>query len=279
MVKLTAPQALCLHSIFRRLLLTALWALSLLVTPAARAGTTPILSLATEDYPPYHMQESDRVSGFVTDKVREMLARAGVAGYIKVLPWKRAYIEALRQSDHCVFSTTRTPEREKLFKWVGPLAHSDWVLYARAGHGWHFTRLEDAHPYLIGSYNGDVRDSYLHARGYRLDAAFDDPANLQKLLYGRIDLWVSDKYSANMLIRKNGLTEQIVPVFTFNRVKLYLACHRDTSTELLQRLSQALADMVKDGTAQRIERSYDSWSREESSGRGTGAADGVPIRK
>ncbi|TCP09420.1 amino acid ABC transporter substrate-binding protein (PAAT family) [Crenobacter luteus] len=217
------------------------------------------LDLATEEYPPYQMSERGFVTGFVSDKLREALGRAGLEARFDVLPWKRALQFAAARSGQCVYSTTRTPERAARFKWVGPLAQSEWVLYALAERRLSIARLEDARPYRIGSYNGDARDTYLRERGYTVETALDDLSNPQKLLSGRIDLWVTDRYSTNRFVQQNGWRDSIVPVLRFRRVDLYLACHPATPDATLQRLQAALDAMRQDGTAARIEQRYANW--------------------
>jgi hypothetical protein len=54
----------------------------------------------------------------------------------------------------CIFSTARTPERDALFKWVGPTDEAEWVLLGRADHSFQLRSLEDARPLRIGTYNG-----------------------------------------------------------------------------------------------------------------------------
>jgi polar amino acid transport system substrate-binding protein len=235
------------------------WHLLVLLLLSPLAGGTAGLMLDTEDTPPYQMQDQGRVRGFVADKVREMLNRAGLQGIIAIRPWQRAYQDAQLQSDHCVFPTTRTPEREGLFKWVGPIAFSEWTLFARADRKLRLNQLDDAKPYVIGSYNGDVRDSYLRERGFKVDTAPEDQLNPQKLLYRRIDLWVADKYGASVLLRQRGWDRDIVPVYTFRRFSLYLACNPDTPDGVLKKLGDALDRMNEDGSAAAIERRYQRW--------------------
>ena len=204
------------------------------------------------------MQEGGRVTGSATDKVREALARAATPYTIEMLPWKRAYSNALGRPDGCVYSTTRTPERERLFKWVGPTDEGEWVLLGRAGHGYHFETLDDARKLRIGTYNGDARDAYLRARGFQVDPAPNDSINPRKLMLKRIDLWAAGLRRGSPYLEKNGYGGRIVPVFTFNRVKLYLACNLAVPDATIAKLNAALEGMARDGTSRRLERKYDT---------------------
>jgi polar amino acid transport system substrate-binding protein len=204
------------------------------------------------------MLEGTRVTGSATDKVREALGRAGVAYTIEMLPWKRAYSSAMQRADGCVYSTTRTPEREKQFKWVGPTDEGEWVLFARADHRFHLESLEDARKLRIGTYNGDARDAYLRARGFLVDPAPNDSINPQKLILKRIDLWAAGLRRGSPYLEVSGYAGRIVPVLTFNRVKLYLACNPAVPDATIDKLNSAFEAMNRDGAARRIEHMYDT---------------------
>ena len=219
------------------------------------------LYITTESAAPSSMFDGEgRVVGISTDKVRAAFERAGLAYRIELLPWKRAYAAATDRADTCVYSTTRTPEREGLFKWVGPIDSAEWVLMARANRRFALRTLEDARPYRIGTYHGDARDQYLRSRGFRVDSAPNDLTNPRKLLLGRIDLWAAALRVGSPVLEQNGWAGQIVPVLVFNRADVYLACNRAVPDEWIARLNGAFAALERDGTMRRIERAYDNWS-------------------
>ncbi|MGI4842232.1 MAG: substrate-binding periplasmic protein [Janthinobacterium lividum] len=223
--------------------------------PAAR----PRLLITTETSAPSSMLEGTRVTGMATDKVREAMQRAGVDYSIELLPWKRAYLSALQRPDACVYSTSRTPEREGLFKWVGPTAVAEWVMLARADRKLTLRSLEDARGLRIGTYNGDARDAYLRARGFRVDAASEDLANAGKLLLDRIDLWAASLRTGTTILTRYGYDKKIVPLLVFNRIELYLACNPGVPDAVVARLNAAFGAMERDGTARRIEHRYENW--------------------
>jgi len=227
--------------------------------PAAQLAGS--LYIATEEAAPSSMRDAGgRVVGIATDKVRAAMARAGVTYIIETLPWKRAYAAARERADACVYSTTRTPEREALFKWVGPTDSAQWVLMARADRRMAIRTLEDARPYRIGTYYGDARDDYLRSRGFTVDTAPHDLLNPQKLLLGRIDLWAASLRRESTVLEQNGWKGKIVPVFAFSRQDVFLACNRGVPDAVIARLNAAFVALERDGTLKRIERSYDRWT-------------------
>ncbi|QOY94085.1 transporter substrate-binding domain-containing protein [Massilia sp. UMI-21] len=225
--------------------------------PAVR----PRLYLTTETSAPSSMLDGARVIGIATDKVREAMQRAGVDYRIELLPWKRAYLAAQQRPDACVYSTSRTPEREGLFKWVGPTDVGEWVMMGRADSRLKLRSLDDARGLRIGTYNGDARDAYLRGRGFRVDAANEDLANAGKLLLDRIDLWAASLRSGSTILSRYGYDKKIVPLLVFKRIELYLACNPGVPDAVVTRLNAAFDTIARDGTGRRIERGYEDWGQ------------------
>jgi polar amino acid transport system substrate-binding protein len=225
----------------------------------ALAAEAPRLQLMTENSPPISMLDGRQVIGSGTEKFREIMARTGTTYTLELLPWRRAYAFAQQQSNACLFPTTRTPEREALFKWVGPTDESEWVLLGRADRSYHVHSLEDARQLRIGTYNGDARDAYLRARGFRVDPAPNDELNARKLMLDRIDLWAVGVRRGATSLAGNGWGREIVEVLSFNRVGLYLACNTAVPGELIDKMNAALVAMGRDGTIKRIDRKYEQW--------------------
>ncbi|QGZ39800.1 polar amino acid transport system substrate-binding protein [Pseudoduganella flava] len=235
---------------------------------ATQAGPGPVpawphLTITGENTPPTSMFVDGKPAGRQTDKVHEMLDRVGVPHSIDILPWKRAYMMAQRDALTCVYSTTRTPEREKQFKWVGPMVEIDWVLMGRADRKFHLRTLEDARTLRIGTYNGDARDEYLKSRGFNVDPVQNDASNPDKLLLNRIDLWAVAARPDLDMARELGRDGQFVPVLVFNRVRLYLACNPTVPDRLVDRMNAMFDTMRRDGTFARIDRRYQDATAEK----------------
>lgn len=209
------------------------------------------LVLTTEEYPPYNMSDAQgHLVGISTEIVKILMDAAGVSYELHLYPWARAIAMARLEPDTCVFSMSRTPEREPLYQWIGPLVFNDWTLFARAG-AQHPRQLEDTQAQLIGSYQGDAIVPYLQARGYQVDVAPNDDVNPKKLLAGRIDYWATGKLIGQYRLKQQKLSG-IEAVLDFNRTEMYLACNRKLPAELVQQLNSLLNQMEKRGQIQHI---------------------------
>jgi polar amino acid transport system substrate-binding protein len=227
---------------------------------AASAGAAPPhLFMNTEHTPPSSMMVDGEVSGFATEKMRVMLQRAGIQSTFMMMPWKRAYLLAQTRNDTCVYSTTRTPEREAQFKWVGPTHANDWTLFGRADRKLKLTTIEDARGMRIGAYNGDVRGEALIADGYIVDVVQNNVSNPRKLMNERIDLWVTSMRVGTALSEEEGFAGKLVPLLTFKRTDLYLACHPSVPDAVIKNLNAILVSMNREGVSAAIERKFDYW--------------------
>jgi polar amino acid transport system substrate-binding protein len=215
------------------------------------------LRVMTEDYPPFNMQGEDgKIIGLSTEVVEELFKRAEVEYKIALMPWKRAYEDTLSTPNTALYSTTRTPERETLFKWVGPLVNNNWVFFSNSTANISITSLEDAKQYSVGGYNGSAAAEYLKAQGFsKLQLAANDTANVKKLEAGRITLWATGQYLAPYLAKREKSANP-KPVFAFQETQMSLAFNKDTSDETINKLNKILASMKADGTIEKINAKY-----------------------
>ncbi len=243
----------------RRLLL-CLTALLLSGQAGAAHAETLTLTLTTEDYPPFNIRgDSDHpISGISTDIVRELMKRAGITIDITMYPWQRALSIASSDPDSCVYSTVRTAKREPLYKWVGPLTSDDWALFAPADTKITLKTLEEARKYKLGGYQGDAAGDFLVTHKFNVDVADSDKFNPQKLIAGRIDLWIAGVRTGPFVARREGVSN-IKPVLTFGEAKdyqMYLACNKALPDATIDKLNELLKQMRADGSIMRIHAKY-----------------------
>jgi len=212
--------------------------------------------LQTDNFPPFNMgpahknfARGDEVQGIATDTVREIFKRAGI-GYNLTLrsPWDRIYNQTLTDTGHGLFSVTRTAQNEGLFKWVGPLARYESVLLAAADKHIALNSLTQAQGLEIGAQKSSGISQYLEQQGLRPIDSLSEDENLRKLLSGRLDLWATADPVWRYQAKEQG-AEGLKPVLSFRAEDLYLALHKDTPDEAVERLQSALNDVIGEGYA------------------------------
>jgi polar amino acid transport system substrate-binding protein len=230
--------------------------LSVAAAAACRAQTPPTLHILTEQYPPYNMQEvGGRITGMSTEVVREMFLRAKLPYRIELQPWIRAFNNAVLENNTCVYSTTRTDNREHQFKWIGPLVANTWVLYGGPHSPQGMTALDDARRYSLGGYSGDAESQYLIGLGFNVELTPADELNIRKLQAGRIDFWATSKQRGAYLLARLK-TSDIKLLLTFNNVFMYLACNPGVPDSTIRRLNEALTSMQHDGFNEALRKRY-----------------------
>lgn len=221
------------------------------------------LVLLTENFPPYNMAingknfaQEGNIDGIAVDIVREMLKRSGIHYSLTLrFPWDRIYKLALEKPGYGVFVTARLPEREALFKWVGPIGPDDWVLLGRSDSPISLSSLEEAKQYRVGAYKGDAIAEYLQQQGLQPITALRDQLNAKKLLAGQIDLWATGDPAGRYLAKQEGISG-LKTILRFDSAELYLALNRDTPDEVVQKLQKALDELRREGFVEDMTNSY-----------------------
>ncbi len=214
------------------------------------------LTFYTEERPPTNYAFDGVIVGSATDTIRVMLARARLRGRFEIVPWQRAISLAEHQENTCAYATKRNKERETNFRWLGPVSSAQAILYARAGSTIHLQNLTDAKRYRIGGYLGDAFAASLRDAGYTVELVDRNALNGNKLINGRIDLWIGNRATS-----ATDTFAKLIPALKLPQVDLYVACHRNISPEAMARLAGALRQMRRDGTFDTIQARYGSPSR------------------
>ncbi|MBK5353058.1 ABC transporter substrate-binding protein [Pseudomonas sp. TH41] len=242
-------------------LLLVLASASLLLINGAHAAENPDtgLVLLTENFPPYNMAKNgknfaqdENINGIAVDIVREMFKRAEITYSLTLrFPWERIYKIALEKPGYGVFVMARLPDRENLFKWVGPIGPDDWIMLARADSKISLETLDDARKYKIGAYKGDAIAETLAKQGLNPIVVLRDQDNAKKLVSGQIDLWATGDPAGRYLARQDGVTG-LKTVLRFNSAELYLALNKQVPDDVVAKLQAALDQLRKDGVVDEI---------------------------
>lgn len=239
--------------------LSALCAGLLLHLPLQGAG----LSAVTESLPPLNYESGGVVTGYATELLQAVLQTAGLKAPVALLPWARAYQGALTQANTLIYSITRTPEREALFEWIGPISPRQIFLYKlRARKDVQIRSLADAGTYRIGlvremaSSKEFVRSSGVPAG--QLDYAPTAESNTRKLLMGRVDLIVAQDWGTAFQLRALGRApDELEAVLLLDDAhSYYFALNKQSDPALIAQLRQALEKVQQSGQMEYLKNKY-----------------------
>lgn len=238
-----------------------------LATASLSGTSAQALTFLTEENVPFNYRESGNLTGLSTEVVTEMARRAGLNPAFEVLTWEDAYRRAQAKKDTCIYSTARVEIRERVFRWIGPIAVNKWAFFAREDFSKPVRSLEDARSLKVGAVERDAKVELLSANAVtNIITADNDVKNPPRLLLKRedpnhIDLWATGLYSGKGIAAR-AKVPGVKVVYVFSEQPLYLACGTQTSAAITDKLSAALEAMKKDGTLLRITADYEKRFRQ-----------------
>ncbi len=214
------------------------------------------LQLYISEYPPFCFTEDGEVKGLAVEVVQEILDDLQVDYPIHSVPWKRALKNISGSEQAALFTITRTPERESLYKWVGPITVSKLVFFSSRGSEIEIESLADARLVgRIGTAQGYSAEKYLMDQGFTnlISNAGSDKTNPTKLVKGYLDLWVSVDVVGYYLAKLEGIKpSELKIVYELKKQPKYIAFSLATSDDIVLDWQSALDHLKADGRLESI---------------------------
>jgi polar amino acid transport system substrate-binding protein len=243
----------------KRSILTAAFLSILLGTPVMAAP----YEVVTEEWAPYNYVENGQLTGMTTEIVRAIMALTGDTFEIVLLPSMRSSRVLNTRPKSILYSMFRTAEREKLYKWVGPIVEESIYPYQLANTQQPVNSLEQLqHAPQITTRSAGLIPETLEAQGFNnLDKSANSSLQLYRMLIaGRTDIIVGDTaagvayYSRQLNIAPGTLRQ--IPV-TLYRSSLYITFSLDSDDTVVAAWARALEQLRQSGELARIQRRYD----------------------
>jgi polar amino acid transport system substrate-binding protein len=236
------------------------WSLGQLV----QTGSFPKLTFMTEEWAPFNYKENGTAKGISVEILEYMLGRVNSSqgrADIEFFPWARAYLSAQRAPNTMLFSITRTPERENLFRWVGPFTSMQINVYGLKSKNIKINDVADFKKYRIGTMLEDSSETlFLQISGMSLAEVHRSPTRLQniKMLQAEhIDLYPISQVSMVNLCKANDINPNTFEkVYNLSTYSLNFALQKDTSEAIVKSLQSALDKLVQEGIVAKILHDY-----------------------
>jgi len=237
---------------------------SLLFATTTIGQTLEDIHWVSEEFPPFnYLDENNTPKGFMLEILLEVWKKVGLrksSNAIDFLPWARGYQMVQNDPKVCLFAMAMTPERKKLFKFVGPIGGSHIGIITKKSKNLKIKTLSDLTPLTIGVVRDDIGEHLLKSKGVpssRFHQVVSRESLIGMLGKDRVDAISYGMATAFWTMKQLGMdTNQYELSYVLKKGISGYAFHKDVNPRLIQTLQNALNELIADGTVKRIRDSY-----------------------
>ncbi|WP_413287674.1 substrate-binding periplasmic protein [Bdellovibrio sp. HCB337] len=209
----------------------------------------------TEDFPPFNFLDKEKVVGYSTDVIDLAFKKAQLKTTFTLWPWLRAFNQAKDTPKYYVYSTSRTPEREKQFKWVGPIAKdSVYLMVLKDSPIKDSADFKSLKKYSVSGQAGDQPVLFLQKNGFDVFIAADEAARMKMFKDKKIEMDIMTTGSQEIYEQLWNLKYRRV-AFLYD-TDYWAAFNVNTPDAVIAKLNKAVAEMKNNGTLDKIAEKY-----------------------
>lgn len=224
-----------------------------------------LIQLHTEINPPYSYMTGENVSNWAStgssvEIVNEMQAQSSYKNLVNVTSWVAGYRALQYMPNYALFTTARTPEREELFQWVGPIVSYTDHFYTLTASTLQISTLAEAKALnSIATPHTWYSHDYLTTNGFdnivttanTAEEAFD------QLISGEVEALLLPDTMMNWLCREAGIpSATVTPQLEGDYYEGYIAFSLNTPASVVDQWQRNLDAMKEDG---RFEAIWQKW--------------------
>ena len=237
-------------------------ALILILLPFHLYANEHALIVYTEEFPPYNFSVDNHVTGINIQLVKAACESAKIECVFPIYPWKRAMKMALAGPNTGLVSTARTPDREKLFQWVGPFMSGQNCIYKLAKRSdIQISNIKEASQYIMGASTDsaykDILTTFGFEKGKNLKLYQGKYSKIRPFAAQRVDIIIGSATTIEIQLQHAELElSDVVPVAIIDGSLLrgnYLALHPAIDSLVVERLQASLEQQISSGAAKQIE--------------------------
>lgn len=209
----------------------------------------------TEDFPPFNYTENGKVVGYSTEVIEQAFAKAGLKTNFTQWPWLRAFNQAKDTPGHYVFSTSRSAEREKLFKWVGPITRdSVYLMVLKDSPIKEVSDFKTLKKYSVSGQLGDQPVVFLQQNGFDVFISADEEARMKMFKDKKMEMDIMTAASQETYEKNWNLKYRRV-AFLYD-TEYWAAFNLATPDSVIHKLNKAIADLRTSGTLEKLAVKY-----------------------
>ena len=212
---------------------------------------------------PFQYISEETVSGVFTEIVQLMMKELGVEENIEFMPFKEAYDHTLNDSGVFMMTILRTPQRENMFRWIGPVVPDKHHLYCLEERkdissvtekdlaDFSFSCVSNNYAYKFFTDN-EVPENKIKSVDSHL-------LSIQNLLQGKADMIpMSSLQVAHQLKIMNRDPKTVKPVYEFSgfRTDAYMATNLSTPDSIYEMYADAFEKIRNSSAYENILKKY-----------------------
>ena len=204
------------------------------------------------EWRPFVYEEKGQLVGPAYEIALQVLKHSQHPFDYQLQPWARVYNDALNQPNFLVACIGRTPKREKLFHWIGPISKGvDIHFFKLSQNSLKISGLSQAKDYKVGAMRGTYNYDFLSVNGFEDENIHQSNTSkqlLNMLINKRYELVISDekqlKSEAKKLNVNPDLFEKALFAFT---VTDNIAFSLNTSGEVIKTFRDSYLELEYKG--------------------------------
>jgi polar amino acid transport system substrate-binding protein len=217
------------------------------------------LNFLTEEWAPFNYQEGGKPAGISVEILEAIFRNMAVdrtRADVRIVPLADGFQQAKGNTSTVLFSIVRTPEREPLYKWAGPITKSSFVIFAPKSRNITIASPGDLNRFRIGAVKTSIENDLLISQGVNKSHIIPGlaPDELLKMLEGgQIDLLATGDLTGRYEMKKAGVNPDAYEiVYTLSENDFYYIFSRDVSDMLVSSFQQAFQTVKYQRDAQGI---------------------------
>lgn len=230
---------------------------------SASCALAETYNFVTLEFPPLEFAGKDgKAEGIAVELVEKIMANLGHQVTVTVMPWARGLETVKAGKADAIFTAYKTPKREEFLDYSTAVLIPQIVsLYAKKDSDIAFDgdllKLKDKRFGVVSTISYGKTFDGLRDQ-LQTDRAENMESNLRKLLAGRVDLVISNKYVAESEINKLSLGNDIKKLAPeVETVDSFIAFSKAKSlTALRDDFDRELRKLIEDGTSAQIMSKY-----------------------
>ncbi len=259
------PMTHAMGALIRAAIAPALIACALLVSWTAHRAEAqsvggnplerPVLFLANESLPPLNFMKDGRPTGLVVDLANALAKRMHRPVEVRLTNWAQAQQLVLSGEADALLQINMSPERLKIYDFSEPLLTSEFSIFTtneRRG----VTSFYDLRGLRVGVERMGLPDLLLRQdQGINVQNIPDFLQGFRMLLAGELDAVVADHRVGSYVLAENNIRGVKVTEEPVSLSDSAIAVKKGNLT-LLEEINSALADIRRDGSYERIVKSW-----------------------